>query len=224
MGLQQECDVLRSILNKICETSEGLKSRSALLPDCSLYDLLNQVEYVLDDCFHGLELFKKASAQLELIQSILGVQSGIISTLPIVANQIVNAPLISLNQGKVESVEDLSWFEVGAETLVQAIANSEQVLKTTIQTGKSVQATLTLVPLMSNLAFNIYPQVTNLINQTLAAPGMPLSQNSLVQEIQDLSDKNDEFLGLDSDIVDAYRREDEIEEAERRLKECENGS
>jgi len=224
VGLQQECDVLRSILNKICETSEGLKSRSALLPDCSLYDLLNQVEYVLDDCFHGLELFKKASAQLELIQSILGVQSGIISTLPIVANQIVNAPLISLNQGKVESVEDLSWFEVGAETLVQAIANSEQVLKTTIQTGKSVQATLTLVPLMSNLAFNIYPQVTNLINQTLAAPGMPLSQNSLVQEIQDLSDKNDEFLGLDSDIVDAYRREDEIEEAERRLKECENGS
>jgi hypothetical protein len=210
VGLQQECDVLRSILNEICETAEGLKTRSALLPDCSLYDLSNQVEYIFDDCFHGLELFKKATAQVELIRAMLGVQSGITTALPLIASQAAHTPLISLNQGKLEAPEDLSWFEAGAEGLVQAVANSEQIIKTAIQTGKSTQATVMLVTSMCGMAID-------LTNQIILAPGMPLSQSSLVQDIQDISERNDEFLGLDGDIVDAYRKEYEIEEINERL-------
>jgi hypothetical protein len=204
VGLQQECDVLRTILNEICETAEGLKTRSALLPDCSLYDLPNQVEYIFDDCFHGLELFKKASAQVELIQAMLGVQSGIATMVPIIANQAAHASLVSLNQGKLEALEDLSWFEAGAENLVQ-------IIRTAIQTGKSTQATVMLVTSMCGMA-------VDLANQTILAPGMPLSQSSLVQDIEGISKENDKFLGFDGNVLDAYRKKEEIEEINERLK------
>ena len=93
MGINQECDVLQSMLIQVIDSLAEVQSRTQSLSDCGVYELRREIAEILETCFEGKSGLKKSQSQIELIQAMIGNQSfspSIISPKNQLANTAVN--------------------------------------------------------------------------------------------------------------------------------------
>ncbi|MEK0193944.1 MAG: hypothetical protein EAZ78_18765 [Oscillatoriales cyanobacterium] len=93
MGINEECDVLQSMLRQVIDSLAEAQSRSKYLPDCDIYELKREISDILEICCEEMSHLKVAQNQIELIQAMIGVQSflpSIISPPTKLANTTVN--------------------------------------------------------------------------------------------------------------------------------------
>ncbi len=76
MGINQECDVLQSMLIQVINSLAEVQSRAKSLSDCGVYELRREIAEILEICFEGMSGLKKSQNQIELIQAMIGNQSG----------------------------------------------------------------------------------------------------------------------------------------------------
>lgn len=120
MGINQECDVLQSMLSQVIDSLAEAQSRAKYLPDCGTYELKREISHILEICCEEMSHLKASQNQIELIQEMIGVQSflpSITSPTTKLANTTVNDT----------SIQDTS--------IQDAIAKSEIFLTTAIASG-----------------------------------------------------------------------------------------
>jgi hypothetical protein len=76
MGIQQECDVLQSMLRQVIDSLAEAQSRAKSLPDCDTYELKRKISDILEICCEEMSRLKTSQNQIELIQAMIGNQSG----------------------------------------------------------------------------------------------------------------------------------------------------
>ena len=79
MGIQQECDVLQSILSQVLDSLAEVQSRAKYLPDCDIYELNREISDILEICCEEMSRLKTSQNQIELIQGMIGNQSFLAS-------------------------------------------------------------------------------------------------------------------------------------------------
>ena len=115
MGINEECDVLQSMLSQVIDSLAEVQSRAKYLPDCDIYELKREISDILEICCEEMLRLKNSQKQIELIQTMIGVQSFLPSII---------YPTISLAN---TTVNDTS--------IQDAIAKSEIFLTTAIASG-----------------------------------------------------------------------------------------
>ena len=75
MGINQECDVLQSMLSQVIDSLAEAQSRAKYLPDCGTYELKREISHILEICCEEMSHLKASQNQIELIQKMRGVQS-----------------------------------------------------------------------------------------------------------------------------------------------------
>jgi len=75
MGINQECDVLQSMLIQVINSLAEVQSRAKSLSDCGVYEIRREISEILEICFEGMSGLKKSQSQIELIQAMIGNQS-----------------------------------------------------------------------------------------------------------------------------------------------------
>lgn len=93
MGINEECDVLQSMLSQVINSLAEVQSRAKSLSDCGVYEIRREISEILEICFEGRSSLKKSQSQIELIQAMIGNQSfspSIISPKNQLANTAVN--------------------------------------------------------------------------------------------------------------------------------------
>jgi len=76
MGIQQECDVLQSMLSQVLDSLAEVQTRAKSLPDCDISELSRKIYEILEICGKEMSSLKTSQTQIELIQRILGTQSS----------------------------------------------------------------------------------------------------------------------------------------------------
>ena len=76
MGINQECDVLQSMLRQVIDSLAEVQSRAKYLPDCGTYELKREISHILEICCEEMSYLKASQNQIELIQAMIGNQSG----------------------------------------------------------------------------------------------------------------------------------------------------
>jgi hypothetical protein len=227
MALKEECGKLQVILNEILVTTDELVSKANAMPAYSANELIEQSECILDDCFHGLSIFKKAAAQLEVIQSILGSQGIVVTALPSIVSKLVDASATALLTTR--TIREGDRLEVAIdesiEILDRYVAVSTELIHTSIRTAKNLQIALTIATSICGASiFSMAQKISPFIdfnNRVIAVAGIPLDTESWFAIIKEISDLNEKFFGLDSDLAAAYQaqKEKQQEEAEAELRD-----
>ncbi|GAA6615239.1 hypothetical protein [Scytonema sp. NUACC26] len=117
-------------------------------------------------------------------------------------------------------------IESAKEFIDHTVDVSKQFLNQAVKTGKNLQTTMMLATSLTGVALTrtvifvdkvISPSI-ELNNRVATKPGMPLSENSWLALIKEISDKTEEYFGMDSELAAAYqmRKAQEEEERERR--------
>jgi hypothetical protein len=115
MGINQECDVLQSMLRQVIDSLGEAQSRAKSLPDCDTYELKREISDILEICCEEINRLKIAQNQIELIQEMIGVQSF----LPSITHPTTKLANTTVNDNFIQD----------------AIAKSEIFLTTAIASG-----------------------------------------------------------------------------------------
>lgn len=115
MGINQECDVLQSMLSQVIDSLAEAQSRAKYLQDRDIYQLKREISDILEICCEEMSRMKLTQNQIELIQEMIGVQSFLPS---------ISSPTTKLAN---TAVNDTS--------IQDAIAKSEIFLTTAIASG-----------------------------------------------------------------------------------------
>ncbi|HEY9862801.1 MAG TPA: hypothetical protein V6D21_01350 [Candidatus Obscuribacterales bacterium] len=75
MGINEECDVLQSMLSQVLNSLAEVQSRAKYLPDYGIYKLRREISDILEICCEEMSRLKNSQKQIELIQAMIGVQS-----------------------------------------------------------------------------------------------------------------------------------------------------
>lgn len=124
MGINQECDVLQSMLIQVINSLAEVQSRAKSLSDCGVYELRREISEILEICFEGMSGLKKSQNQIELIQTMIGNQSF--------------SPSIISPKNQLENTA------VNDAVFQNAIAQTENYLTTAIASGLPVWLALEL--------------------------------------------------------------------------------
>ena len=76
MGINQECDALQSMLRQVIDSLAEAQSRAKYLPDCDIYELKREISDIMEICCEEMSHLKASQNQIELIQVMIGNQSG----------------------------------------------------------------------------------------------------------------------------------------------------
>lgn len=115
MGINEECDVLQSMLSQVLNSLAEVQSRAKYLPDYGIYKLRREISDILEICCEEMSRLKNSQKQIELIQAMIGVQSFLPSIIH---------PTIKLAN---TAINDLS--------IQDAIAQTNNIFTTAIQSG-----------------------------------------------------------------------------------------
>lgn len=124
MGINQESDVLQSMLSQVIDSLAEAQSRAKYLPDCDTYELKREISDILEICCEEMSRMKLTQNQIELIQEMIGVQSFLPS---------ISSPTTKLAN---TAVNDTS--------LQDAMAQTEIFLTTALKSGVPVWLALEL--------------------------------------------------------------------------------
>ena len=127
MGINEECDVLQSMLNQVLDSLAEVQTRAKYLPDCDIYELKREISDILEICCEEMSRMKLTQNQIELIQEMIGVQSFLPS---------ISSPTTKLAN---TAVNDTS--------IQDAMAQTEIFLTTTLKSGVPVWLALELANL-----------------------------------------------------------------------------
>jgi hypothetical protein len=199
----------------------------------NFYELSFQIKNILNNCNEAQQLLDKSIDQCELLNILIGSNIGLLVSIG------TNIALNSSNDQtskQPQNISDLADFESYfinnlenlKETLNESLQFSGEILKKGVIKGKKLAAGLQLLVAMfsinminkssSLLTFlleeDIIASAIEVNNKIIAAPGLPLSENSIFADIKKMSEKNEENLGINSDLVEAY----EILEEDRKKK------
>ena len=102
MGINEECDVLQSMLSQVLNSLAEVQSRAKSLPDCDIYELKREISDILKICCEEMNRLKLTKNQIELIQAMIGNQSGGYTKSPyqiqpnpiIIPGNLTNSPTI----------------------------------------------------------------------------------------------------------------------------------
>jgi len=106
MGINEECDVLQSMLSQVLDSLAEVQSRAHSLSDCGVYELKQEILEILKICFEGMSGLKTSQNQIELIQAMIGNQSfspSIISPKNQLANTAVNDAVFQKAMAQTEN-------------------------------------------------------------------------------------------------------------------------
>ncbi|MEG4535417.1 hypothetical protein [Microcoleus sp. D2_18a_D3] len=79
MGIQQECDVLQSMLTQVLDSLAEAQSRAKSLQDGDIYELNREISDIREICCEEMSRLKTSQNQIELIQEMIGNQSFLAS-------------------------------------------------------------------------------------------------------------------------------------------------
>lgn len=79
MGIQQECDVLQSMLSQVLDSLAEVQTRAKSLQDGDIYELNREISDILEICCEQMSRLKTSQNQIELIQEMIGNQSFLAS-------------------------------------------------------------------------------------------------------------------------------------------------
>ncbi|MBD2776356.1 hypothetical protein [Iningainema tapete] len=118
-------------------------------------------------------------------------------------------------------------IESAKEFIDKTVDVSGQFLNQAVKTGKNLPATMMIATSLTGVALTrtvnfvdkVISPLIELNNRVATKPGMPLSENSWLAIIKEISDKTEEYFGIDGEVVAAYemQKEQEEDERERRL-------
>jgi Bacterial EndoU nuclease len=97
MGIQQECDVLQSMLRQVIDSLTEAQTRAKSLPECDIYELRREISNILEICCEEMSRMKLTQNQIELIQEMIGNQSGAYTKSPYQISSIQPTPIIPSN-------------------------------------------------------------------------------------------------------------------------------
>jgi hypothetical protein len=198
------------------------------------YELSCQLRNILNDCNESQQLLNKSIDQCELLQILIG------SNLSLLTSIATNIALNNHSKPTIEqpkTIADLANFESSLinyleniqETLNQSLEFSGEILKKGVIKGKKLAAGLQLLVAMFSINMmstveNIINPLLDLNNQIIANPGSPLSENSFFADVKEMSEKNEENLGINSDLVEVYEslEEDRKKKREKSKKSLDN--
>ncbi|MEG4915867.1 MULTISPECIES: hypothetical protein [unclassified Microcoleus] len=127
MGINEECDVLQSMLSQVLDSLAEVQTRAKYLPDCDIYELKREISDILEICCEEMSRMKLTQNQIELIQEMIGVQSFLPS---------ISSPTTKLAN---TAVNDTS--------IQDAMAQTEIFLTTALKSGVPVWLALELANL-----------------------------------------------------------------------------
>jgi len=79
MGIQQECDVLQSMLSQVLDSLAEVQTRAKSLQDGDIYELNREISDILEICCEEMSRLKTSQNQIELIQGMIGNQNFLAS-------------------------------------------------------------------------------------------------------------------------------------------------
>ncbi|KAB8334294.1 hypothetical protein SD80_007680 [Scytonema tolypothrichoides VB-61278] len=137
---------------------------------------------------------------------------------------------VSENETKqVESGDLAPLIEQAKELLDKAVDVCGEFLNEAVKTGKNLQASLMIVTSLTSgfltktvkFVDDVVDGISSSIeisNRVVSQPGMPLSENSSFAVIKEISDKTEEYFGVDGELAAAYEIQKDQEEKERKRK------
>jgi len=94
MGINEECDVLQSMLSQVLDSLTEVQSRAKSLPDCDISELKREISDIREICYEEMSHLKTSQTQIELIQAMIGNQSRGYTKSPYQISSIQPTPII----------------------------------------------------------------------------------------------------------------------------------
>ncbi|OUL33962.1 hypothetical protein [Nostoc sp. 106C] len=231
---------------KSLETLEEVCSLANRLLDCSVDDFALYLSKLQDLCDQALtEVRYTAEGLVETnqkwgstpLQHYLGKQmnTGDASITTVEVEHTISPSVTSShleNDITSQEVADLLlYIEQAKEILDNAIDISGKCLNQVAKTGINLQAMLMIATSLTGVALaktgNLFEDVVDGIsssveinNRLIAQTGMPVSENSWFTIIKQISDRTEEYFGIDGELATAYemQKDEEEKQKNRRLK------
>ncbi|NMG18351.1 hypothetical protein [Brasilonema bromeliae] len=242
MTLTDDIEQFQTHTAKSSETLEGINELANKLFECStdeLASLLAEIESLCEqakteikytaDClveindswgFEPLQHYseKKQNTNQTTDSTVKGGNSSTQST------------TVSENETKqVEAGDFAPRIEQAKELLDKAVDVCGELFNEAVKTGKNLQASLMIATSLTSgfltktvkLVDDVVDGISSSIeisNRVVSQPGMPLSENSSFAVIKEISDKTEEYFGVDGELAAAYEIQKDQEEKERKRK------
>ncbi|KAB8318732.1 hypothetical protein SD81_007150 [Tolypothrix campylonemoides VB511288] len=240
MTLTDDIEQFQKDTAKSIETLEEVNQLANKLFECSIDELASQLAKIESLCDQALtEIQYSANCLIQINQSWGSAPlqhysdkqrntKNAISTVKVEHSPAPSATVSENDTKQVEAGDFAPWIEQAKELLDNCVGVGN-LFKQAVKTGKNLQASmllLTLLPggfLTKTVKFvdDVVDGISSSIeisNRVVSHPGMPLSENSGFAVIKEISDKTEEYFGVDSEQAAAYEIQKKQEEEERKRK------
>jgi ribosomal protein S18 acetylase RimI-like enzyme len=197
------------LANRLLKCSvDELDSQFAKL-QCLCNDALNEIKYTADILIEINDIWGDSPIQYYSEKQLKTNNTADIS----LAGENFNYESLKSLDNANESQENFSPDEWIHEAIKVAIKLAAFLIS--LPTVTSMVLFTNKTAKIFELSNNIISQSIELNNRIVAKAGMPLSKDSLLANIKEMSDRNEEYFGLDSEVAADYGRRKKEEEGAR---------